>query len=360
LEKAKSQATSHLYLPALDGVRGLAIILVMALHLFAVQFGWVGVDLFFVLSGFLITGILYDTKAETHYFKNFYGRRALRIFPLYYGYLFFYALAIRYFAHSAQPDLAQEIPWVAVYATNILIAKNNNFITSSINHFWTLAIEEQFYLVWPTLVYFLSRKRMITVSLILCAVVLISRCYLCVTQGPSYAIYVTTAFRLDEFALGGILALLLRGNLTERESVHRHAKSFLLISGILISSIFAYRGYLSSADILLQSFGFTLIGIFFTAFLAFALNNGSQDLMGRILRSKILTLFGKYSYALYVFHLPILIALQMHWQDHSFVGLLMLGCLVGVVSCLVAFLSWHLYEKHFIRLKDRFFRNDVA
>ena len=141
--------------PALDGVRGLAIALVVASHVTtwppATQ-GWIGVDLFFVLSGFLITGILADSRNVIGRARAFYVRRALRILPLYYGVLvtLFVVIPILHPLHTQEyQTLAREQWWYWTYLQNWRIASAHSIDGGSLVWFWSLAIEEQFYLIWP-------------------------------------------------------------------------------------------------------------------------------------------------------------------------------------------------------------------
>src|SRR5262249_2453340 len=163
-------------MPALDGVRGMAILLVLLFHFVGdmppasaveraivdvTKYGALGVELFFVLSGFLITGILYDARSEPHYFRNFYMRRLLRIFPLYYGVLallFFVIPLIPVLRGPTLDYLIERQAWAWPYAVNIHIAKHGDWALPYINLFWSLAIEEHFYLFWPLLVFLLAGR----------------------------------------------------------------------------------------------------------------------------------------------------------------------------------------------------------
>src|ERR1035437_5812327 len=165
---------------ALDGIRGVAIILVMLHHFehlippcnIAIRFmklmlsyGWVGVDLFFALSGFLITGILLDTRKANNYFSAFYARRVLRIFPLYYSVLIVILGAAAVWSH--RPHV---LPLVAdqklsfLYLTNWLVLWKGEWGPNIVGHFWSLAVEEQFYLIWPLCVWLLISQRLAKVA----------------------------------------------------------------------------------------------------------------------------------------------------------------------------------------------------
>src|SRR3954466_4450020 len=212
------------HLPTLDGLRGIAILAVMihhaaefgqgnspatAVHQF-LHLGRHGVDLFFVLSGFLITGILLDSKGSPRYFSTFYARRTLRIFPLYYGVLLVVLVVLPLIV--PQPPAAREViadqGWLWLYASNILMAWRNRVLFNGehvyLSHFWSLAVEEQFYLVWPLVVLLVGGRGLAWVCAACLPVALVVRGL--TTRGSEFsaAIFLTPC-RVDSLAVGALV-----------------------------------------------------------------------------------------------------------------------------------------------------------
>ncbi|MEO8103866.1 MAG: acyltransferase, partial [Betaproteobacteria bacterium] len=211
--------------PALDGLRGLAILLVLV-HQFSLlepqgdvlsfmfsnisNVGWTGVQLFFALSGFLITGILLDTRHAQNYYSGFYARRTLRIFPLY-----FIVLAVAFLVVPAigvvPPKLAADQPnqiWLWTYTSNWATVMGVG--SKAFPHYWSLAVEEQFYLVWPLLIRSRGPARCIRFCLGVAVVSLLLRIVLVWAGTPSEGIYQNSFCRMDALALGGAAAAALR------------------------------------------------------------------------------------------------------------------------------------------------------
>jgi peptidoglycan/LPS O-acetylase OafA/YrhL len=369
------------HVPALDGVRGLAILLVLYHHLVSAVFhglplfGWTGVDLFFVLSGFLITGILYDAKGGPSYFKNFYMRRVLRIFPLYYGVLIAVLIVIPFAVehlgplHRAilgrRPGALDELHvlqgrqgWLWLYGQNFAMGVlGKPFFL--FNHFWSLAVEEHFYLVWPFLIYLCTRRA----AIVMCVVVIVLALALrlaAVAAGSPLDLYVLTPCRMDALAIGALLALLARGPAGLRPLVRPAAVVTVAIAAAVVGWI-VWKGTLDEhADWVVEGPGFTLLALMFGGFLVLSLAADPNRAAGRAVAHPVLRFLGRYSYGIYVFHWPIMVALNLAVpsvrlkERFGVAGGIAHVLAAATLSIGVAFLSWHLYEKHWLRLKRYF------
>jgi peptidoglycan/LPS O-acetylase OafA/YrhL len=213
------------HIKALDGLRGIAILLVLVHHLLQYRqdpsllgriingvagVGWSGVSLFFVLSGFLITGILFDSKGGENYFRNFYARRTLRIFPLYYLFVLLCTVVFPLWSVTAAAKPADSSWMWWCYLGNYHYAFHHSTSEGWLNAFWSLAVEEHFYLIWPAFVFLLNRVTLMRVAA--CCMVLgeCCRAYF-ILHHNVYAPYVWTPCRMDDLALGALVALAVRG-----------------------------------------------------------------------------------------------------------------------------------------------------
>ncbi len=366
------------HVPALDGLRGLAILLVMVGHfilyggmeptLFIDRqlskiglTGWIGVDLFFVLSGFLITGILVDTKESSYFFRTFYLRRVLRIFPLYYGFLIFcFWVWPRLVSISADyQSILWEQGWYWSYLTNIAIARNGWGAFHAFGHFWSLAVEEQFYLVWPVVIYLLPRQSLRALCLLILFGSFVLRVGLGVAGYP-LAAYLLMPARMDTLALGALLAIAVR----ERNADHlQWTRAAWLVTGGAGGVLFVYflwKGRLAYGDWPVYTIGFSVIALFFGAILLIALATPPETRLGRFFTSSPLRFLGRYSYALYVFHHPISIYLPDYgfsvqtfptWLGSQLPGLLLFSVVAFLLSIALALVSWYLVEARFLALK---------
>jgi peptidoglycan/LPS O-acetylase OafA/YrhL len=360
------------HIPQLDAVRGLAILAVtlyrfrgddvssdfftqLWLRTFAV--GTRGVDLFFVLSGFLITGILDDCKGKQRYFTNFYARRTLRIFPLYYGvlftmFVFFPMLGVA--IANVFPEACERNGWLWSYMTNLRIAYEGQWCFGAFNHFWSLAVEEQFYLFWPLIIFYCSRKIAIRISFALIFTAAIARVAWVIQTRNYAAAEAVTLFRMDALVCGALLALAYREN-SGLERFRRLAALALLTCLVLLLSAGVMRQkFATSVD--------TLFAVFFSSLLVLVLTVSPQSLSGRLWQSRLLTWLGKYSYGMYVFQ-NLLIPFVSPWiaiasfaeaTGSSFGGRVAYMITMFAITSLVALLSWHFYEKHWLALKTHF------
>ena len=366
------------HLPDLDGLRGLAILLVLMHNLstdvfpatvvgrllgFVLNFGWVGVQLFFVLSGFLITRILLRTQASSNYYGAFFGRRVLRIFPLYYGSLLV-AFVVFPVIGKVSPALAHDQDhqiWLWLYLSNWTHLLN--FESQVFPHFWSLAIEEQFYFLWPLVVRYCSSRQVLRLCFALAFASFSIRVAMLWQGAPADSIYTYTVCRMDALALGGAIAAWLQ---LPRASDHlaRHrpylawGSLMLLIIGFVVT-----RGY-PRLSALGQTIGYSWLACAFAmAVLAVALraNEAGAVSWKRPLAAEPLLTLGKYSYAMYVFHKPLhdwigrplLVHFKLLDQPSCWVavGYFVIGTLTTLA---LAATSFHLFEKRFIALKRLF------
>jgi len=376
---------SHRHVPALDGVRGLAILLVLLVHLMLFNndtgnrlwdsvgqlrsLGFLGVDLFFVLSGFLITGILYDTLRDPHYFRSFYMRRFLRIFPLYYGFLVL-VIVIAAVTHTAWEGRQWSL---LTYMQNTGIwFPVDGFHPGplvDLNHFWSLAVEEQFYFFWPMLVFLIrDRRRLIQLGLVLSAFALGLRTWLSFHLTPSNIglIHECTPCRMDTLMIGGCLALTLRGEMPK--FLRRAAAPWFWMSVIVMVgySVTHPYVYLSSARFV-GTVGYSMCAIAFAALILLSLEENTA--WNRIFSMGWLRSFGKYSYGIYVLHILVgyvfsqwvrhLLGTSIRifltpWLHSRALAIVIEFCVNVSIVYAAAFLSYNLYEVHFLRLKKYF------
>lgn len=372
IPQAEAPPAPWKHIPSLDGVRAVAALMVLVFHYYGSLPGddhWIrlcvaatvpgrtGVDLFFVLSGFLITGILLAMKGTPHAWRNFYMRRILRIFPLYYGVLALLAM-IGLLAYGLGRQVLEGW-WYWAYLQNFLWVFAPDKVAAGFpdhlapRHFWSLAIEEHFYLVWPALVLTLPKNRLLPALAVLLGGTVLAR-FLFLQAGYVHSANITFCY-LDGLCLGSAIAVVWCRP-AARAMLRRWALWLLPPTLVLLAWIFAAPTLRREG--LVQVPKYFLIALAYAGLLVLVLEASPTSLLARSLSSRPLRSIGKYSYAFYVVHpyailcvtqLLLLLPTQLRGVA-SFAGILP----ATLLTYAFAWASWHLYEKHFLALKRHF------
>jgi len=363
-----SQTAARTHYPGLDVLRGLAISIVVFYHNFGsvsfFRFGWLGVDLFFALSGFPITDLLLNSRDNKYYFRNFYIRRILRIFPIY------YLVLIIFFSFSpilfSQKDPTSTFSyynnnkvWFWSYFQNWLMVHKGPPPVPFLAHFWSLAIEEQFYLFWPLFVFFIKKLETLKkVIILLIGIAIVTR--LCVWfQYPKEveAFYCNTFTRMDSLLMGCLLAVhLIQGKAISQKVIKLVVLSFMTF--ILISLLFF--GNIRQDNLLFPTIGYSLTAAFFCSLLYLLIKHEAY-LLPWLKHLKPLSFMGKISYGMYVYHLPIYLILGYllsgilsSYFNSSFNHALFLSALSILLTIIASTASFYLLEKPILNLKKHF------
>jgi peptidoglycan/LPS O-acetylase OafA/YrhL len=369
-------------IPQLDGIRGTAILLVVIWHFvvapsllqphpsaigrFFTHVGlltWSGVDLFFVLSGFLIGGILVDARDSPNYFRTFYVRRIFRILPIYLlivvAYLLLWSSAAGRQA-ILRETLGRPIPWYVyfTFTQNFWLAHHAwdaIYLTLS----WSLAVEEQFYLLLPAIIRVLPRPWLLPVAVALAFGSAIARSLMYLHYGPTWgtAAYTLIVSRADALMLGVICAVLLRDGhfkklLTENIWIIR--TSFAVFGlGVAVLTV---KGW-GMGTMPMSTLGFTCVALFYASLLMIAMVS-PRGMVSRACRTSWLMWLGTIAYALYLFHEIVLDTAFRLLLHHAPVMANRLDALTALLALVVALslaqLSWKYFESKLVRLGHRF------
>jgi len=369
-------------IPGLDGLRAIAFLMIFGFHTDYFPFGWLGVQMFFVFSGYLITGILLRMKAKMparEYFLKFYTRRFFRIFPLYYFYLFL-ILGLAMWGISASYKIkmmnvvVDQIGYAFLYVYNFFSAYRGFNSSPFLDHLWSLSVEEQFYIFWPLLIFFVDEKYL--KKLFLAGIIAgpVFRIVIFLIHQSGYIesfhvseippIYTLPFSHVDAFALGAYIT---------RFSIPNARKQLAYLSlGVpLLGFItqfaangkfepFLTLGYQDSLPDAYQFiWAYTLLNYWFVVLIYCVVH---EKLFVRFLDWLPLQYLGKISYGLYIYHFPIVYFFPVNWFvdqirgvgiSEGFIPLLILiASFTGTV--LVASLSYYALEKPFLQMKDRF------
>ena len=368
-------------LPALDGLRSM-VLFVLFIHLADSAFfdgrslsalatlgfipfryaGFLALEMFFVLSGFLITGILLDTRGSPSFFRNFYARRILRVLPLYYGVILAYHVALPLVAPGLFGDLRMSgqqhlIYWG--YLVNFATAMGGP-VEPTTGHLWSLAVEEQFYLLWPVVVYLCTPRRLKVVCIAVAVVSFGLRCAFAVSGSDFLVFYTLTFTHMDGLAVGALLAVILRqeGSLV--------AVVRAVYAGAAIGALLVITAFITGARFTLADSGFASamwmtgsVGMG-AGMLVASLTLPASHVWRRWFEHGVITRIGKYSYGAYVLHLPLAHVLDASGllrgpeANAPLVESLRYAAVAIPLTMVVSAMSWHGFESRILRLKTRF------
>ena len=346
------------HIKPLDGVRGFAVLMVMFFHYNLVsydtifnglssimKFGQTGVTLFFVLSGFLITRILIKAKQAGNYFKNFYIRRTLRIFPLYYFYLLITYFIFPFFNIGKFCSLNEQLPFYLFYQNFSLTF---NWPNSGPNHYWSLAVEEHFYLFWPLIMYVFSIKNCFNILFVLVIIAVLTRWILLIN---GYGDFYFTFCRMDAIAIGCYIALVeYESDFCITINWSRHFFVFLVAISIFI---YLWINFKEKSNMYIQIV--KDIPYYYSYYLLLMLivakeTSIIQNKIKFIFNNKFLVFSGKISFSLYVYHVVCYMIIGKLEIRNIFISLIC--CFI--LSYIVATISYYYFEMPFLKLKKKF------
>jgi len=326
----------HFFLGVMPSSKLLTVIAKISL------FGQTGVTLFFVLSGFLITRILLTTRSEKGFFKNFYLRRILRIFPLYYFFLILSYYIFPYIFSSSIPDFYSQL-YFYLYLQNFAVTFNWPAVGPG--HFWSLAVEEHFYLFWPFVVFFLNSKKII---LAIFGIIIIALFFRIILLHNGYSTFYFTFTRFDSLAIGALLAFLEKKNYFKKENVYIFMIFIIcsIIPNLLFWILFSGQG-----NFYIQVFKDLFISFFYFSIIGYVLSIKEKHFLNKILESYFFNYTGKISYGIYVYHvLAYGLIFDFFQSNYLIVNLFNSIALTYIISSI----SFYLIESKFLKLKKYF------
>ena len=390
----------------LTGLRGIAVLLVMLYHqgitlspfmlpnaygdfglslfhriffLIPSMVGWSGIYLFFCLSGFLITGILIESRDSPRFFRTFYIRRSLRILPIYYVYLtFFIFIAPRlpgFEGIGFYPGHEISALWYYFHLSNVIQVYTGAFHHLALSVTWTLAAEEQFYLVWPWVLKRFAPHSFERFCWALVALAMLCRVGMLLADYSLVQVYLFPLSQFDGFALGALIAIYCRRSGGQARLL-RSARWVLPVSLSLAGAMIAYLYVVHPAQPtywyflmhpVTRSIGMPLVNAGYAALFVLVAFDPGRNAVGRLMETRPLLLFGKYSYAIYLVHFPVMSLLATH-VFHPAVASGQLGvriahpmlgfafaCFISFTACLaLGWATWQLVEQPILRLKRRY------
>lgn len=329
--------------PALDGVRGIAILAVFVYHTTEMSsnprwgsWGWMGVDLFFVLSGYLITGILLDTHKRADYYRTFYIKRALRILPAF----VVFVLAVTFLAPMKPNEhqlFVHDQGWIWGYAANVLVSQHGwAALPFGTGPLWSLAVEEQFYLVWPFAIAHCTPRSALHVALSIIIGVAVLRAVAVFSGVSALSVYVLPIFRADTLAWGALLASIERQGIT----IERLRIILLFVGGVALAAVLVRLRNANNPSPSMQVIGYPALAILCAGLVV------SRD---RWLEWKPLRLMGRFSYGFYLWHSSVLLAISLIIPPTRWPMFALCGFACTLCICLA---SWIIVERPALKLKS--------
>lgn len=321
---------------SLDGIRAVAVIMVVAGHALYFWLGWAGVDIFFVLSGFLITGILRRDREEEHFWLTFYLKRSTRILP---------PLLLCFLIEA----LTSKFPWHQIGLYFIFFLANVGMVLhpdqgGALNVLWSLAVEEHFYILWPFAVRFLNRDKLIALLVSILCVEPLLRAVFTPILHSWLPIFALTPFRLDGLAAGSLLALLLEDETTTATIARYSGPVAIVAASIFLASSYSPEFRQRSNTIWFNSVAFTEVSVGAAAWIGFTVTRKNARI-SRLLSKPALAYVGLISYGIYLYHELVLESVQrILWRihfDHMRIVFPITASLIGLISVL----SFNYYEK---------------
>jgi peptidoglycan/LPS O-acetylase OafA/YrhL len=363
---AIKESSGRTYYPGLDGLRGVAIMLIAGYHIFDFlpffEYGWLGVDLFFVLSGFLITDILLKTKEMKGYLRNFYMKRILRIFPIYYLCLSVFIIllpAIREVPYDSGYYREHQLSfWF--YLVNWLFIFKHPEETFLLNHLWSLALEEQFYFIWPWLILIIRRSsKLLWIVFALMFFVIASRVGIwCLYEGKvNESLYKFS--RVDGLFVGSALAVYLQNH----EKISKRILRNILIILASVNILFLFlKSYVYPVMEYFPLIGYTTFAVIFGLILHAIICSEKRNEIN-LMHHAALRFLGKISYGFYIYHWPIYVLLysgitgyiQSHLLSDYLPVQFISACIIMLFTALVSIVSYLVIEKKFLKLKENFY-----
>jgi peptidoglycan/LPS O-acetylase OafA/YrhL len=374
-------------IPGIDGLRAIAVLALLAFHVngYDFGFGWQGVQFFFVLSGFLITGILLhmkETLPAKQYFHKFYGRRFLRIFPLYYFYLFVLTVALwqskliplSSLRAELQNIVRVQLPYAYFYIYDFFFASSAYQLTAFLTHFWSLAVEEQFYILWPLFLFFTPKGRikylfLLTIFLgpvfrLITYFVYTNHLLPSLLDSPYLAIYALPFSHIDAFAMGAYISQFQFPNPRKQLTILVCTLPLLgyftqyLAAGIIDLGTLGYEFKMFTAYKFV--WGYSILNYLFALIIQ---NVYRSKLYLRVLDHFTLRYLGKISYGIYVYHVAVIWFISILFKDdysHSLFYSILIYLIALIFTITISSISFHLLEKPISDLKGKFFPLDTT